>query len=447
MQFNVRRLGITAFLFLTSIFSISLFAQTPTSGDVMRDKITKVKALVALRNYSAAIYELEGIRRETNDLTVTSVVQVMLINCYLEQNDYARAQKFLEETFNNQKAGKANANYYQIAAQTVKSARNQIDRYKSLGLMVSDRNLPAIAAADVDKMRETIEVVITQSKALGADKKQVSDAMALLEEAIVVRSGLARDDYDAKRWKEEVADARESLMNSRSQIVNAVDDQPVSTNGAIALNNSQTTTPTNTAIVPVSNSTAANGVAAAPKNETAIVLNKEAPKTDNAVVNTVKPDASTVAVNKPDAAKEEAKKAESNSPIDNGNKATATAQNSPTRSRLANANAPTNLPETTPNAASASSDKPVEVGSLVAYATERVSPNYPPAAKTIRMTGTVRVELEMDETGKVAVKNTSGPSMLQRAAVDALKKWKFKPVVRDGQPVRATGFVSFNFNL
>ncbi|MBK9765808.1 MAG: hypothetical protein IPP63_01605 [Chloracidobacterium sp.] len=28
-----------------------------------------------------------------------------------------------------------------------------------------------------------------------------------------------------------------------------------------------------------------------------------------------------------------------------------------------------------------------------------------------------------------------------------MRKWKFKPFVRDGQPVRATGYVNFNFAL
>jgi protein TonB len=58
----------------------------------------------------------------------------------------------------------------------------------------------------------------------------------------------------------------------------------------------------------------------------------------------------------------------------------------------------------------------------------------------------VKVEVMVDEKGEVAeVQKTSGPSMLQGAAKDAIRKWKFKPFVRDGQPVRATGFVNFNF--
>ena len=37
----------------------------PTSGDVMRERISKAKAFIAVRNYNAAIYELENIRKET----------------------------------------------------------------------------------------------------------------------------------------------------------------------------------------------------------------------------------------------------------------------------------------------------------------------------------------------------------------------------------------------
>jgi protein TonB len=90
----------------------------------------------------------------------------------------------------------------------------------------------------------------------------------------------------------------------------------------------------------------------------------------------------------------------------------------------------------------------LDVGSLLEYATIKSNPVYPPTAKTLRMTGIVRVELVIDEAGQVSkVQNTSGPPMLQRAATDAVRKWKFKPFIRDGEPVKATGFVSFNFNL
>jgi protein TonB len=66
----------------------------------------------------------------------------------------------------------------------------------------------------------------------------------------------------------------------------------------------------------------------------------------------------------------------------------------------------------------------------------------------MRMTGTVTVEVIVDEKGRVTkVENASGPSLLKRAAQDAIRRWEFTPFVRDGQPVKATGYVSFNFNL
>ena len=66
----------------------------------------------------------------------------------------------------------------------------------------------------------------------------------------------------------------------------------------------------------------------------------------------------------------------------------------------------------------------------------------------MRASGVVKVEVAIDEEGNVTeIKSTSGPVLLQGSAKDAIKKWKFRPVMVDGQPVKATGFVSFNFSL
>jgi protein TonB len=90
----------------------------------------------------------------------------------------------------------------------------------------------------------------------------------------------------------------------------------------------------------------------------------------------------------------------------------------------------------------------VDVGSLIGYATKQQAPIYPPAARSMRTSGIVKVEVTISETGEVTeVQKASGPMMLQTAAKDAIKKWKFKPFVRDGQPVKANGFVNFNFSL
>ena len=164
MPLNVRRFCTSVLLVLVSFFAI-INAQTPpavqtptaqipapqvipvkspTSAEIMRERISKAKAFIAVRNYNAAIYELENIRRETNDSSVQSVTNVLLMNSYLEQGDYKRAQLFLAESFAAQKANKPNSSEYysNVAGQVVKGARNQIERYRALGLSVSDRNLP-----------------------------------------------------------------------------------------------------------------------------------------------------------------------------------------------------------------------------------------------------------------------------------------------------------------
>lgn len=448
MPLNVRRLSASVGLVLIFVFGI--LAQNPTSVDVMRSRISKAKALVAVKNYAAAIYELEGIKRETNDTAVTSAVQVMLMNCYLEQLDYRRAQALLTEIFNAQKANKPSANYFAVAGQVVRGAKSQSDRYKSLGLSVSDRNLPTEAVADVEKMRETVEMVVTQSKTLGENKKITADSMALLEEAGNARSNLARDEYDARRWKDEVADARDKLTASRTTIINTVNDGTpniidasktiASTSGPII---TMTPEPTNEKAVPTSNETNAvntqkpeNPPVIPVKNETIVVKN-ETPK--------VNPE--TVSENKvSETPKVETPKVETpKEPVQ-------------IRERTVNQqeNVAVNTPkveepkiETQPVVNEVAKDtSPIQVGSLIDFATARVNPNYPPAARSMRATGTVKVEVLVNEDGSIAeVQKKSGPTLLQQAAVDAVKRWKFKPFMRDGQPVKATGFISFNFNL
>lgn len=434
-------------------------APAPTAAEIMRERISKAKAFIAVKNYNAAIYELENIRRETGDQTVHGVINVLLMNSYLEQGDYARAQTFLKELSGAPKNGKPaqTAHYFSVAGQVVKGARNQVERYRSLGLTVSDRNLPLEAAVDLEKMRETLELVVEQSKTLGADKAKSADAMALVEEATTTRVSLAKDDYDAKRWKDAVGDAREQLTSSRS-IVNAVTDAPPTTETAAVSPN--VVASTNTAVVTETANAKQNDAAPVFKpvsNENA------APKTNNSSnSNTpnVEPANSTAATNNAEATKETAKeqpKTPNVAPRSNNENVAAT----PNRTRRVENKEAEAKPEAKPeNSAEKSSDtatasnesaadtSPLSVGSLVSYATAQAKPVYPIAAKSMRMTGVVKVEVLVNENGEVSeVQNTTGPSMLQRAASDAVKKWKFKPFVRAGQPVKASGFVNFNFSL
>ena len=408
--------------------------KAPTSAEIMRDRISKAKAFIAVRNYNAAIYELENIRRETSDQSVQAVTTVLLMNSYLEQGDYKRAQDFLTETYNAQKANRPNAVdiYNAIAGQVVKGARTKVERYRALGLMVSDRNLPLEAVTDVERMRETLELVITQAKESGKDKAKAPTAMGLLEEATNSRSALARDDYDARRWKDEVADSREQIANSRSVITNAVDGTTSPNPGSnaapadsqiAAVTKPQITSPSTAAVIPAADRTA---------HATDISQPSEKPTGQPAGVAEVPRTAEPV------------KKDDPPKPIVIQNQPKENKE-TPKQQQPVQQQQPKSVPAVE---APAKEEGPLQVGSLLEYATDRSAPVYPPAARSMRTSGVVKVEVTVDEDGQVSdVQKTSGPTLLQAAAKDAVRKWRFKPFTRDGQPVRATGFVSFNFTL
>jgi TonB family protein len=447
MPLNVRRFCTSLFLVVFSFIFISA-QNVPTSGDVMRARISRAKALIAVKNFNAATYELENIRRETNDPTVHGVLNVLLMNCYLEQGDYKRAQDFLATLQNDLKNEKQNsaANYYAAAGQVIKSARLQSERYKSLGLSVSDRNLPPEALSDLEGMRNTLEKVVEQSKAISKDARQTSSAFALLEEASNARSMLARDDFDARRWKDEVADAREMLANSKRTVFNATNEVPPQINQTMNVpantvaSNNFSALPTNTLPVPTgTQEEEKKPIETAPVFKSVSTTPTENPQKVTESTTAKLEKAETLSV-KETPKQENPKKNDENITPDNQIIAE---NNNQIRQRERWVEEKTSQQgETVKN------DEPLNVGSLLGYAVERRNPVYPPNARNLRQTGIVRVEVLIDEEGNVAeIKNTSGPSLLQNAAKDAVKSWKFKPFVRDGQPVKATGYLSFNFNL
>ncbi len=63
-----------------------------------------------------------------------------------------------------------------------------------------------------------------------------------------------------------------------------------------------------------------------------------------------------------------------------------------------------------------------------------VQPEYPPLAKAARIAGIVHASVVIDETGSVKnLKLISGHPMLAPAALEAIRKWKYKPFQVDGK--------------
>lgn len=77
---------------------------------------------------------------------------------------------------------------------------------------------------------------------------------------------------------------------------------------------------------------------------------------------------------------------------------------------------------------------------------KRVAPIYPTEAKEQKVEGAVVVEVSLDEKGNVLNAHAlTGHSLLREAAVEAVKKWKFKQTRIWGKPVKVTGTVTVYF--
>jgi TonB family protein len=90
----------------------------------------------------------------------------------------------------------------------------------------------------------------------------------------------------------------------------------------------------------------------------------------------------------------------------------------------------------------------VPAGSLVRNAIASPPPIYPSTARQARIEGEVVLQALISEKGMVeSVSVVSGPGPLQNAAVEALRRWRFKPYLLEGHPVAVRTFVDFRFKM
>ena len=87
-------------------------------------------------------------------------------------------------------------------------------------------------------------------------------------------------------------------------------------------------------------------------------------------------------------------------------------------------------------------------GVLQGEAVRRAEPLYPPLAKAARLSGSVPVEIIIDEEGEVvSARALAGHPLFKDAAVAAAQAWRFKPTLLAGTPVKVVGTITFNFSL
>jgi periplasmic protein TonB len=79
---------------------------------------------------------------------------------------------------------------------------------------------------------------------------------------------------------------------------------------------------------------------------------------------------------------------------------------------------------------------------------KKVQPAYPPQARQMRLEGVVELQANISKSGAIAnVKQLSGDPVLGRAAMDAVRQWKYKPYFLNGEPVEVETQVTVNFKL
>ena len=89
---------------------------------------------------------------------------------------------------------------------------------------------------------------------------------------------------------------------------------------------------------------------------------------------------------------------------------------------------------------------PISGGVLNGKAINLPKPAYPPIARAAHASGTVVVQVLIDENGNVVSAHAvSGHPLLQAAAVGAARSAKFSPTKLSGQPVKVTGVIQYNF--
>jgi len=89
---------------------------------------------------------------------------------------------------------------------------------------------------------------------------------------------------------------------------------------------------------------------------------------------------------------------------------------------------------------------PISGGVLNGKAISLPKPPYPAIAKAARASGTVTVQVTIDESGKViSARAVGGHPLLQQAAVQAAYGARFSPTQLSGQPVKVTGVITYNF--
>lgn len=82
------------------------------------------------------------------------------------------------------------------------------------------------------------------------------------------------------------------------------------------------------------------------------------------------------------------------------------------------------------------------------YLVQRVQPDYPPLARQARVQGTVVLAATINKQGRIEnLQVASGPPMLVAAAIEAVRRWRYRPFLLNGEPVEVSTSITIVFSL
>jgi len=107
-------------------------------------------------------------------------------------------------------------------------------------------------------------------------------------------------------------------------------------------------------------------------------------------------------------------------------------------------------PPPPPPPAPKASSGPIRVGGNVELANLifQAKPEYPPIARQARVQGAVVMEATISKDGSVVdLRVVSGNPLLNEAAIAAVRQWRYKPTLLNGEPVEVITTITINFAL
>ena len=85
---------------------------------------------------------------------------------------------------------------------------------------------------------------------------------------------------------------------------------------------------------------------------------------------------------------------------------------------------------------------------MVAALKTKVQPEYPEEARKKGIAGTVRLHAIIARDGSVAqLEVISGDQLLVKSALDAVRQWRYRPTLLNGEPVEVDTTIDVNFSL